>query len=296
MRPLKVMTFNIRTSLADDGPNHWDLRKEFLFQTVRRHDPDIVGFQEPTPSQWRELEQALAPGWVGVSHSRQDASSEERNHWQGFFYKPMRLELRRHGCFWLSDTPDVPGSVSFTHDWGARTCVWGVMKDKKTGREFVFGDTHLDTNPASWLPGAKVLHQQMDKIAGENPTVLVGDFNCSAGSEPWRYMKETAEYHDAWNAVGNEDLGVNSFHAFTGINGLPLDQPEVMEKWLSTLADPLPVFRHYRQHVLDHRNYRIDWILYKGALRAVEVCMDTEKKDGRSASDHFAVMATFEWT
>lgn len=43
---IRVMTFNIRYGTAKDGENHWDLRKDFLIETIRAFGPDLLG----TPS------------------------------------------------------------------------------------------------------------------------------------------------------------------------------------------------------------------------------------------------------
>jgi len=43
---VKVMSFNVRYGTADDGPNHWDKRKDILVDTIKEYDPEIVGTQE----------------------------------------------------------------------------------------------------------------------------------------------------------------------------------------------------------------------------------------------------------
>lgn len=32
---MRVMTCNVRTSLADDGPDHWSLRRDFCIKVIR---------------------------------------------------------------------------------------------------------------------------------------------------------------------------------------------------------------------------------------------------------------------
>src|SRR5690606_33514413 len=43
---VRVMSFNIRYGTAPDGENHWDKRKEFLVETIKAYDPDLLGTQE----------------------------------------------------------------------------------------------------------------------------------------------------------------------------------------------------------------------------------------------------------
>jgi endonuclease/exonuclease/phosphatase family metal-dependent hydrolase len=44
--PIKVMSFNIRNGLAKDGDNAWPLRQDFVVETIRTFDPDLLGMQE----------------------------------------------------------------------------------------------------------------------------------------------------------------------------------------------------------------------------------------------------------
>ena len=37
---IKVMSFNIRYGLADDGDNRWDNRKELVVARIQNADPD----------------------------------------------------------------------------------------------------------------------------------------------------------------------------------------------------------------------------------------------------------------
>ena len=43
---LKVMSFNIRLGVANDGENHWEKRKGLVIQTIQNFDPDLLGLQE----------------------------------------------------------------------------------------------------------------------------------------------------------------------------------------------------------------------------------------------------------
>jgi endonuclease/exonuclease/phosphatase family metal-dependent hydrolase len=57
----------------------------------------------------------------------------------------------------------------------------------------------------------------------------------------------------------------------------------------------MPQFAHYPGHVMEHQNYRIDWILTRGAPRATEARVDTRDFDGRTPSDHYPVIAALDW-
>ena len=43
---IKVMSFNIRYGLADDGANHWHNRKSLALARIRAFEPDLLGLQD----------------------------------------------------------------------------------------------------------------------------------------------------------------------------------------------------------------------------------------------------------
>ena len=291
MDHFSAMTFNVRTSLANDGPQGWDYRKKPVVRTILDHDPDLLGLQEPTERQWREIGEGLGPGWTGFSFSRRDRHGPEP-HLQGGYFKPARFEKVADGCFWLSDTPDVPGSISFPLHWGARTAVWIRLRDRLADRELVFAVTHFDTHPDSWVPCARVLAGELTRHAGGLPVIVVGDFNCAAGSPAWKYLAEEAGFRDAWTEVGLPEAGALTYNAFTTERSIPFADPREARRRLDAINGDSPEFAHYTEHMLVHRNCRIDWIMIRGALRAVRAEADFRTEDGLLPSDHYPVIAT----
>ncbi len=287
---MRIMTFNIRTGLADDGPNSWPLRSALAVQTIRDHDPDVVGIQEPTREQWTDLARGLGDNWDGIEHGLENKSGSL----QGLFYRKSRLFPAGDGCFWLSDTPHVPGSITFPNQWGARAAVWARFLDATAGREFIFMVTHMDTHPGSWMPSARVLANEIALEFAGLPVVLVGDFNCAAGDEPWRHLTGPGGLKDSWRELGKPDDGLTTFNAFRRESVLPLDRPEEMRSWLDTVAEPERV-DEYLNYLLRHRNYRIDWILYRGPLSPRDAFADFRSPDGRLPSDHYPVIADLDW-
>lgn len=294
MPALKFMNFNIRTSLADDGPNNWKFRRDLVIETILLDDPDLMGIEEPTDEQWAFLTERLSGTWTGIAHSRKDTVGKEP-HLQGLFFKHGRIKRAADGVFWLSDTPNVPGSISFPQDWGARTVVWIRGEDIAAGREIVFAVAHLDTHPDSWMPGSRVMAAELANLAGNLPVVVAGDFNCSAGCAAWKFLTGEGGFRDAWTESGRADSAVTTFNAFRPISRLPLENMPMLEKWMHDTCDAVPAFRHYPQHVIDHRNYRIDWILHRGGLTVRDAVVDTRVFGGKTASDHYPVLAVLEW-
>ena len=58
--PIRVMSFNIRYGTAKDGENSWTKRRDFLVDTIRQFEPDLLGTQETLADQKDFLAEKLA--------------------------------------------------------------------------------------------------------------------------------------------------------------------------------------------------------------------------------------------
>src|SRR5258706_15664638 len=66
-----VMSYNIRYATASDGENVWDKRKDFLAETIRAFDPDLLGTQETLARQRDDLAARL-DGYAILAAGRDD--------------------------------------------------------------------------------------------------------------------------------------------------------------------------------------------------------------------------------
>ena len=102
---LKVMTYNVRYA-SDDGPQPWPSRRAAAVAMLRRVHPDVIGTQELLQRQGDDMVAALPEyRWFG-----RDRMGGHANEHMGILYRTDRLRLVQQGDFWLSDTPDQPGS------------------------------------------------------------------------------------------------------------------------------------------------------------------------------------------
>ncbi|KAJ6923665.1 hypothetical protein NC652_017098 [Populus alba x Populus x berolinensis] len=109
---LTVMTFNLHEDQAEDSPNSWEKRKDLCISVITNYSPMILCTQQGVKTQLDYLQQCL-PGYGQFGISRkgsQDASDEHCT----IFYDKEKVELLEGGTFWLSESPSVPGSIS----WG----------------------------------------------------------------------------------------------------------------------------------------------------------------------------------
>lgn len=252
--PLRVMTFNVRTP-SPDGVNVWENRRDLFVRTIRDADPDVFGTQELHKEQG-DYVVAKLPHYAWFGEGRRGGDGDEH---MGVFFRTDRLKVLESGNFWLSDTPDVPGSISWGHPF-PRMVTWALFERKADGRRFYFFDTHLpyrDEDEAARTKGAKEILARIEALPKNVPVVLVGDFNTTPASRAHALLATVLT--DA-RATAPERAGPDkTFHAFTG---LPTEQ--------------------------------IDWILTRGfaALSADTLTVH----DGKVyPSDHFPVRATLRW-
>jgi endonuclease/exonuclease/phosphatase family metal-dependent hydrolase len=107
---LKVMSFNIRLGVAKDGENRWDLRKELVVKTIREYNPDLLGLQEVFPMQEEYLRENFQ---VYVYYGRSRLVDPNDGEACSVMFRKDRFDAIEKSTFWLSETPDKPGSKSW---------------------------------------------------------------------------------------------------------------------------------------------------------------------------------------
>ncbi|MEO7990028.1 MAG: endonuclease/exonuclease/phosphatase family protein [Chryseolinea sp.] len=181
-QPMKVMTYNIRLDIAIDSVNQWPNRTHKVFALIKKYDPDILGVQEAIHHQLMDLVKNLPEyGYIGVG--RDDGKT--KGEYSAILYKKKRFKVIQGSTFWLSKTPDIPGSK----DWDAaitRVASWGILKDKKTKIEFLMMNTHFDHIGKEARKNSAMLLKQKAVELGKNlPVILTGDFNCLREEPPY---------------------------------------------------------------------------------------------------------------
>lgn len=137
---LSVMTYNIRLDTEADGINQWKNRTGKVVTLIKKYNPDLLGVQEAMHNQMVDLQAGLAE-YHYVGAGRDDG--KEKGEYSAIFYKKEKFDLLTQNTFWLSETPDVPGSKG----WDAaitRIVTYALFKDKATGKSFLYANTHFD--------------------------------------------------------------------------------------------------------------------------------------------------------
>ena len=251
--PLRVMSFNVRYPNEKDGENYWDHRRDIAVSLLRAYNPDLVGTQELFHRQGEYLVAHLPEySWFGVSRR----GNREDEH-MGVFYKQARLRLVESGNFWLSETPDVPGSSSWDMSL-PRLVTWAIFELTDSGRRFRYFNTHFAhrrQDAEARLGSAEVI---LDRLPDDLPFLMTGDFNAPAGGKVHALLKTKLE--DLWETAPKTEGPEGTFHGFTGTPG----------------------------------ERRIDWILFSGPWRPHSAAAVTFNQDGRYPSDHFPIFAVLE--
>ncbi|MEZ6118002.1 MAG: endonuclease/exonuclease/phosphatase family protein [Pirellulaceae bacterium] len=260
---VKVMSFNVRYGTAKDGDNHWDLRKEVVAQTVKAFSPDVMGTQEIMPFQAKFLQESLADyTYVGTSRVPADPNQEQC----GIFFLRDRFYKLEEGHFWLSTSPDVPGSQG----WDAalpRMVSWVKLFDQKNERTFYFFNTHFDhRGEQARNESGALLAQRIQRLDPQACVIVTGDFNCGEGSAA--HVKLTAQ------ADGQLQLR------------------DTLRTYRPNATDGEGTFNGFQGR---DTGARIDWILASPAFEVKNAEIDKSSVDGRFPSDHFPVNATLEF-
>lgn len=253
---LRVMTCNIRTSLGNDGEDHWSHRRDFCANVIRGEEPDLVGLQEAQRDQFDDLVGALpefdAWGMVDEAHTDSPVNA--------LFVRRSRFRILSRGGFWLSETPHVTGSRSWDSAC-VRLANWVRLVDRETRVDLRFVNTHLDhvSQPARQQQAA-LIGQDAAAYADDYPQLLTGDMNCD-GTNPAIDAFRAAGWtdtHEALHGAGNPD----TFHGFRGDAYGP--------------------------------SGKIDWIFCRGAVRPVESRILRREREGHFMSDHDFLCADVE--
>ncbi len=252
---LRVMTFNVRGSRRGDGVNAWRNRSRLNVEVIRDAGPHLIGFQELQRGNLDVYRRRL-PGYECV------LGTGYENHrpyaFNAIFYDPRMLDPLERGGFWLSETPQRR-----SRSWGSshvRSANW-VRFCLPDGSEFVHLNTHLDHRSGNArLKGAELIVGKLGEIAGEDPVLLTGDFNCNPGSKTYRVFI-AAGFTDAHRAAGNPTQ--NTFHRFRGEDFVP-KRPEA--------------------------EGRLDWILMRGGWTLHSCHVIRHSDPPLYPSDHYPVL------
>ena len=240
---LKIISFNIRYNSWNniDGENGWPNRKDAVVKMILEEQPAAIGLQEALIDQLQYLDSALTH-YRRIGVGRDDG--KEAGEFMAIYYDTTRLELLSYRTRWLSETPDVP-----TKGWDAacyRTVTIARFRDRQSGKEFQYLNTHLDhMGKTARAEGVKLIVQLLkeNSISDNVPVIVGGDMNSTiedkifqsfyhVNLKPARELTKNSSYVDTYNAYGKEksalidhffvrEVKVKQFRTLDGNYGVP---------------------------------------------------------------------------
>lgn len=256
---LNVLTYNIRLVNPGDAPNTWEARKDKVFSIIRDAKPDVFGLQEALNEQVPDMEKAF-PNYTRVGVGRDDGKIS--GEFSPLFFNTLKFKLLSSGTFWLSQTPLVAGS----RGWDAacnRVVSWVQLKENNSKSSFFVFCTHFDhMGEIARRNSAILLLHAVDSLSGDKPAIVVGDFNASPDSEPYKLITEMSDPIHLIDARTLCNTAKGPEYTYTGfkVGGISGE--------------------------------RIDYIFLKGISKVDSFVVNPENHGGYYPSDHLPVSAT----
>ena len=211
---MRICSFNLRGVIGKDkNERSWGHRKNIVANFLKKQDIDICGTQESAYKQFPALNELLSEyGYFGKS----SVGEENGRVLNLVMYKKSRFKMLKAQTLWLSDTPEKVSKMFDSSE--PRTVTYGHFFDNKTKRDFFMFSTHFDHKGVLARPAqAKILMQLIEKIAGNKPFVLVGDFNSGEKSEAITYIASQKYISDARSISKTPPVDMpHTFHGFKG--------------------------------------------------------------------------------
>ncbi len=250
------MSFNIRLGVVDDGENSWKYRNEFLCQTIKKFNPELLGLQEAFLFQIDEILKHF-PNMALMGVGRDDG--KQGGEYSCILYDKTRFNVDTTETFWFSDTPNIPGSKH----WGnniTRICTWAKFTDSKTKKKFYYYNVHLDhESQPSREKSTELLLAKINKQKEILPTILTGDFNCEEENPAIRTIL-SGGLTDTYRIKNKKIKEEGTFHAFNG----------------------------------NKDGERIDFVFTSKQIKTKQSGIIRDSYNGKFPSDHFPVIAVLE--
>lgn len=241
---LKVVSFNIRC--ADDKDGHSIAERAPRLKSILDPiDADLIGFQEGR----NDWETCLPRDYgnkyeIYLVHRGDDESAP-------MMWKKDKFELIKKGVFWLSDTPEEV-SKGWDERYNCyRICMYAVLKDKASGEQFCFMNTHYGFGDKCQTDSSDLIYKYSKEISNL-PTFITGDFNMCPDSKGYAQMTKY----------------------FTDVNAVTL-------KYTGTT---------YHGYAPETQNSHIDYCFIDNKVTPVSTTLLDQTFDGKYPSDHFGLL------
>ncbi len=256
---LHVATFNIRQKNNVDQGNLWDDRKKAVNDLIKFHQFDIFGVQEAYKVQIDDM-LAQLPGYAYIGVGRDDG--HKKGEYSPILYNTTRFKMLESGTFWLSNTDTKTPNKG----WDAalpRVCTWGIFRDNKSKKKFIFMNTHFDhIGVEARRESAKLILAKAQELAKNLPLILTGDFNVDETNEAYFTLANSGIVKDTYDLA-------------------------------SIVYEPNSTFNSWGKNIKPKS--RIDHIFITKPYKVKRYGVLTDTYLGKFPSDHYPVYAELIW-
>lgn len=222
-RELKLMTFNLKfdnnNAEAAKDVNGWsnqaNPRRNRVKSIFDKWTPDIVGTQEGKDHQIEHIkaDHAKFSFWGA---GRDDG--KKKGEYAGIFYRKEAFKLDVGGHFWLSQTPDKPGTT-FPGESHPRMVSWARLKDVKSNVSYLVVNTHWALKDEARKLSAELMVARVKALKKADDKVLIfGDFNSFEDKAEMLALMKGLELKDSFRLMHPEkSKNECSAHGYKGV-------------------------------------------------------------------------------
>jgi endonuclease/exonuclease/phosphatase family metal-dependent hydrolase len=182
-----------------------------------------------------------------------------RGEYAGIFYNKAIFQYKEGGHFWLSHSPEKPGT-SFPGAGNTRMVSWVRLWDAAEDMHSLIVNTHWDhVGEEARLLSAQLMVDRIKTLLrpGEK-LIILGDFNSFADSVEFSSLKAGVDLQDAYRlAIPEESPEEATYHGYSG----------------------------------ETRGRRIDFILVPSSFSLISADIIRDSFTSRFPSDHYPVQA-----
>ena len=225
--------------------------------------PDIMCLQEVLYNQICDImENCPRYNYYGVGRIDGETDGDESS----ILYRKDRFYRTDQGVFWLSETPDVVGSI-YTGDDTPRIVSWVKLFDTYTNRTYFVLDAHLAPDSADARNyGATLIRSEIKTLSSGLPIIAMGDWN-------------SHEYHNPYATI----IGLNDTNGFQLVDSYRQKYPTMGDNELSS-----------HKWEGGTAGTRIDFITHSAWFADKSVMIERGQIYGGYPSDHYPVTATLQ--
>jgi endonuclease/exonuclease/phosphatase family metal-dependent hydrolase len=264
---LNLMTYNLKFASPDYQPS-WEVRREMQVELIRKYNPDIIGTQEGLKEQIDYLADHL-PEYVVIGEGRKGGDDDEH---MAVFFRRDKFRLREMQSFQLSETPELIGSGP---EVNPRMVTWVRLalinrpteNEKNTYPQDYRG--HWENAREFYVFNTHYFNGRIDSLARLNASKLI------------LQRVNALNRFGAWTPERPVFL-------MGDFNCRPGSAPYKVLVGDKNSTDP-DLFKNS----FEDRN-KIDWILYKGAVKVLKFEDVDFNVNGVYPSDHKPIYVEFE--